>query len=138
VTGDRSLFEGVKEQGSDLEFNLLRVLGGRARLGFARAVELAKVEALRPGNVNGVIAGLSVPEPDWIIEHAEEIVRATPSVLGTLLFRVQHVGRDVVAVGERLARAGLVPAAEFRAAVEQKVRDAESRRRILAALETLQ
>jgi predicted DNA-binding WGR domain protein len=138
VTGDRSLFDGVMEQGYDLGFSLRRALGARARIGITHAVDLAKIEILRPGMASGVIAGLSVHEPDWMIQHAEEIVRATPTVLGTLLYRVHAVGRDVGEVGERLARANLVPAAEFRVAVGKSVRDAECSQRIIRALASLQ
>jgi len=134
VAGDRSLFEGVVETtaNADLGFGLLRALGARALAADGRARDLARREALAAGRALGVIAFITRADPDWAEANAEAIVRGTPGALGPLLFQLQLLERDIVPVGERLAR--LVPVPELRAVLERVVSDGEVRLRILAAV----
>lgn len=135
VAQDRSLFKGVSVPpfASNLEWNLLRVLGARAMTGSQNAQDLAKAEVVKPGQASGVVAGVVGVDPDWVVAHSEEIVRSTPHVLGALLYLLQGSGRDVASVGERLARLSLMPNDKFKAAVQENVRD-PARQRILSAL----
>jgi hypothetical protein len=111
LTGDRRLFAGIPDPlhtGVDLEWQLLAALAaglGRAGLGRAdqRAAELARAEALRPGKAQPVIGALASTAPDWVLAHAEDIVRATAEAGITILITLQDGGRDLVRHAARIA-----------------------------------
>lgn len=134
VAGDRSLFEGHKVQGWDLDFSLLRALGARIRGGDRTALGLARNEALKPGKADGVIAALTANDPDWVIARVENIIKGSPDVAATIFRQLQRAGRDVIGVGIRMGRVQGIDLAKFREAVEGRVTDPAVRARILAAL----
>jgi hypothetical protein len=93
VAGGRAQFAGVADPlhpGVDLEWQLLAVLGVRVSCGSARSLELARGEALVPGRAQPFIGALTSTAPDWVIEHAEDIVRATPEAGLTILVGLQE------------------------------------------------
>lgn len=106
VAGDRAPFRGVPDPyhpGTDLEWQLLTALAARIGTGDDRAVALARAEALVPGRAAPLIAELADVAPDWVIEHAEEIVRGTPTAGATILIRLQGTGRDLFPLARRIA-----------------------------------
>ncbi len=76
------------------------------RLNRPGAIEQLRVQALRPGGAGGIVAGLFFGDKDWVMAHAKDIVRGTPSAYTTLLLNLalheQELGsfvasmRDVV------------------------------------------
>ncbi|MEN3361979.1 MAG: hypothetical protein V7637_5961 [Mycobacteriales bacterium] len=106
LAGDRRLFAGVPDPwhpGVDLEWQLLAALGGHLDAGDPRALRLAEAEVLRPGHAAPLIAALTAAEPDLVTEQADAIVRGTPAAGLTILIALQEAGRDIVALGRRLA-----------------------------------
>jgi hypothetical protein len=106
VAGDRARFAGIADPmhpSVDLEWQLLVALGGRLRTGGARSLELARKEAVSPGKAHPFIAALTAAAPDWVIEHAEDIVRGTPAAGIPILVKLQAQHRDLAAIGRRIA-----------------------------------
>jgi hypothetical protein len=106
AAGDRALFAGVADPvhpGTDLLRQLFTALAGRIRQRARRAIDLARAAVVRPDEAGPLISELVTAEPDWVIAHAEEIVRATPSAGATILIQLQGTGRDLGALGQRLA-----------------------------------
>ena len=105
VAGDRALFRGVPDPvhpGTDLEWQLLAALA--ARIPFdAGARDLARSEVVVPDRAAPLVAELAGAEPDWVVAHAEDIVRGTPAAGATLLIQLQ-TATDVVALGRRILR----------------------------------
>jgi hypothetical protein len=105
VAGDRQLFRGVPDPvhpGTDLEWQLLAALS--ARIAFdARSRDLARAEVTQPDRAAPIVAELASADPDWVLAHAEDIVRGTPMAGATLLIQLQ-TATDVVALGRRIAR----------------------------------
>jgi hypothetical protein len=58
---------------------------------------------LRPGKAQPLIGALTAAEPDWVAAHADDIVGATPEAGITILLKLQGTGRDLVALGNRIA-----------------------------------
>jgi hypothetical protein len=106
VAGDRARFAKVADPmhpDVDLEWQLLVALGARLRAGDPRSLELARTEALAPGKAHPFIAALTAAAPDWVIEHAEDIVRGTPAAGIPILVKLQAQKRDLTAIGRRIA-----------------------------------
>jgi hypothetical protein len=106
VRGDRKLFRGVDDPihpGTDLEWQLLTALAARVGIGDPSALDLAKAEVEQPGRAAPLVAELAGAAPDWVIAHAEAIVKATPASGATLLIQLQ-TNTDVVALGRKIAR----------------------------------
>jgi hypothetical protein len=106
VAGDRARFAGVADPmhpSVDLEWQLLVALGARLRGGGARTLGLARTEALKPGKAHPFIGALTAAAPDWVVEHAEDIVRGTPAAGIPILVKLQALKRDLAAVGRRIA-----------------------------------
>jgi len=93
---DRRLYQGVPDPTGlgdwDLEGWLRAALASRVGLVdeagaplFAQARELAQVEALSRGVVEGMAFALYEADPPWFREHAVEIVRRTPEALADVL-----------------------------------------------------
>jgi hypothetical protein len=106
VAGDRARFAGVADpmhSSVDLEWQLLVTLGARLRSGGARTLDLARTEALRPGKAHPFIGALTAVAPEWVVDHAEDIVRGTPAAGIPILVKLQGLKRDLAAVGRRIA-----------------------------------
>jgi hypothetical protein len=106
LAGDRAGFAGVADPlhpGVDLEWQLLTALGARLATGNARSVNLARSEAVSPGKAQPFIGALTAVAPDWVIDHAEEIVRGTPAAGITILIKLQGQVRDLAKIGRRVA-----------------------------------
>ena len=137
VDGDRALFAGVREpptSDTDLEWSLLRALGARAGEGLGRALEQARRAALAAGKAQAVMAALASADPDWVVAHADAIVRGSPDAYAPMLRQIQRAGGDVAGLGARIAALGVVEPNEFRYWVGRIVRDPAARDHILAAL----
>ena len=137
AAGDRRGFKGVPgwtESGADLEWLLLRAVASRIDIGDERAIELAKNEALNPGQPHAVMAALTGADPQWVIDHAEEIVRKTPATGVTMLRNLEQAGYDIADLGVRVAR-DMAGDPDFRDHLERFVDSAEAKRRILSAIE---
>ena len=106
VAADRAGFAGVADPlhpGVDLEWQLLTALGARLAAGYPRSVALGRSEAVVPGKAPPFIGALVAVSPDWVIEHAEVIVKASPSAGITILIKLQGQGYDLVKIGRRIA-----------------------------------
>lgn len=128
--GDRALFMGKSPFGSeDLTDKLLGVVATIGAAGNRDALALAQSEALGP-RADAVVATLTRKVPDWVVAHAEAIVKACRPCAAIILFNLPPPF-SAAAVAERLAPfAGDDP--EFRDAVRRFV-PAPDRDRILAA-----
>ena len=88
---DRALFAGVPDPITTvrgdrmLDDTVWRVIGSLVSTP-GRARELAHAEALDPGKGRPALyAALASGDPEWVTEHAEEIVRATPTRVADLI-----------------------------------------------------
>jgi hypothetical protein len=134
--GDRRLFAGVPDpDGSvDLEWSLLRVVGARMMVGDDEAKNVARAESLRPGGrPEPLIAALTAQDTDWVLSNVERIVSLHPTTGSTILFRLERVGIDPVAVGMRIAPLAAAGDPNFRADVKKYIRDTNARARIISA-----
>lgn len=105
VAGDRALFRGVPDPiqaGVDLDWQLRAALAVRVANGDAKALDLARGEAVQPGRAAPIVAELASAAPDWVVANAEAIVRGTPEAGATLLIQLQGK-TDLVALGRRIA-----------------------------------
>ena len=105
VAGDRTLFRGVPDPihpGTDLDWQLLAALAVRVAGGDSRAIDLARAEALEPGRAAPLIAELAGAAQDWVVAHAEAIVRGTPAAGATLLIQLQTAVPDLPALAGRI------------------------------------
>jgi len=135
VAGDRRLFRDVADPihpGTDLEWQLLDALAARVALGDKRAAELARREVVQPGKAVPIIARLVAADPDWVVAHAEDIVRSTPAAGATILIQLQHRDLDLVAIARRIA-AWCQGDDRFELDVSRLIDDAAVRDQILAA-----
>lgn len=106
VATDRSGFAGVPDPlhpGVDLEWQLLTALGNRLAAGLPKSVALGRSEALVPGKAPPFIGALTAVSPDWVIDHAEDIVRASPTAGISILIKLQGQGHDLAKLGRRIA-----------------------------------
>jgi hypothetical protein len=135
AAGDRTLFAEVPDPvhpGTDLSWQLLAALAARIGVGDRRALDLARSEVVRPGKAAPLIAEMVAAAPDWVVARAEDIVRATPAAGATLLIQLQGSGRDLVAIGRRIAR-WCKADARFELDVSRFIDDPEVRQAILDA-----
>jgi hypothetical protein len=106
ASGDRKSFAGVPDPlhpGTDLLWQLLAALAARLASGDPRALDLARAEVVRPGLAAPLIAELVAAAPDWVVARADQIARATPAAGATILIQLQGSGRDLAAIGQRIA-----------------------------------
>jgi hypothetical protein len=101
------LFDGVEDPipgaPSDMRMELARAIAiAPQRISAPGAIALLRAEALRPEGGGGVVAGLLFGDRVWVMEHAEEIVRATPSSYTTLLIHLALGPDDVPAFVSRM------------------------------------
>jgi hypothetical protein len=135
VAGDRALFRGVPDPyrpDTDLEWQLLSALAARIGAGDERAAALARAEVLVPGRAAPLIAELTDVAPDWVVAHAEQIVRGTPAAGATILIGLQRTDRDLCALARRigpLCRGDV----RFGPDIARFIEDAGLRRTILGA-----
>jgi hypothetical protein len=96
LEGDRGRFAGVPDPvtammaDKTLEDSLWRVVIPLLP-DSERARDLARIEALAPGRGRSALyAALASADPTWLAEHAEEIARATPAMIGELVTIVRY------------------------------------------------
>jgi len=138
AAGDRAGFRGVpRPSGSaDLEWSLLNAVASRIAKNDPRAIAIGKKEALSQGQSEALMAALTIAVPEWVVEHAEDIVRLRPQAGFPMLYNLDGKRFDVAAFGIRIARyAALDPG--FREYVERLIDDVEIKRRILSAIPSL-
>ncbi|MEO7096505.1 MAG: hypothetical protein ABI175_24820 [Polyangiales bacterium] len=130
------LFAGIPhpmQTGRDLEWEALKLVGHLAAHS-ARALDRAQAEALRPGKAMAFLPELVAIDPEWVVEHAEAIVRATPQTFMPLLMLLKKHGQNVTELCEQLAPLGLLPQGEFAEAIESHVLDPVTWHRIRRAV----
>lgn len=94
------LFDGVEDPipgaPSDLRMELARAIAvAPKRLSAPGAIDLLQAEALREEGGGGVVAGLFFGDRDWVMEHAEKIVQATPATYTTILLNLALSAGDL-------------------------------------------
>jgi hypothetical protein len=135
VTTELARFRGIADPvhpGVDLAWQLLYALAIQVSRGDRRAAELARAAALRPGDAAPVVAQLVTAVPDWVLAHAEQIVRGTPSAGSTLLIQLQNSGRDLAQLAEQVARLSRGDT-DFESDIADGIDDPALRQRILGA-----
>lgn len=121
----------------DVEWQLLRVVGARMKVGDHEAVRLGREEALDPaGRPEPLIAALTSYDPDWVVQNVEAIVKAHPSVGSTVLLNLERIGRDIEQVGVLIAPIAAAGDKEFRRDVKKYLDDTPARAAILSATST--
>jgi hypothetical protein len=133
--GDRAGFAGVPgltEQGGDLEWKLLHAVSARIAIGDTRAIELGKKEALA-GRAEPIIASLTGADPQWVIEHAEQIVKSRPATGITILFNLERAGYNIADLGVRIAN-DIVRDPNFNDHFYRFIDDRQTKERILSAI----
>lgn len=133
--GNRHLFAGIENPfggSADLEWQLIRDIGSLVAAGDARALALAKTEAMRPGHAPALMASLTSADPAWVIAHAEAIVKANPGGGMPILVQLQRDGGDVTSVGTRIAKQAAADP-DFLPYVDRFIDDPDARERIHAA-----
>jgi hypothetical protein len=137
VIGSRpELFVGIPHPmhaGRDLEWEALHLVAHLASQS-QRALERAQRESLRPGKASAVLADLVAIDPEWVLEHAEAIVRASPQTFTPMLMLLKKHGQNVTELCERIAPLGLLPQGEFAEAIESHVLDPATWNRIRRAI----
>lgn len=81
----------------------LNALGQRVMAGDDAARGFLRQAALGPASPEPYIAALSYADPDWVIEHAVQIVEGHPEVGLPLIYNLQEAGRDPVPTGIAIA-----------------------------------
>lgn len=137
VLGSRpELFTGIAhpmQPGRDLEWEALKLIG-RLAAQSPRALDRAQAEALRPGKASALLADLVAIDPEWVVQHAEAIVRASPPTFTPMLMLLKKHGQNVTELCEHLAPLGLLPQMEFAEAIESHVLDPVTWNRIRRAI----
>jgi hypothetical protein len=130
MQGDRALFAGVPDQlsvGNDGEARLVFTVAHLYEAGAMDPAEVGTVlraEALRPGKARPVVAALCAKDTDWVIQHASEIVRATPAAAPSVIAGVAQarmVRFDIVAFARPLLDTPGINRAHVREEIERRV-----------------
>lgn len=128
------LFEGVSERTGepDLAWGLLRAIAGSSNWDL-RVTERLRSAALEFPNGSSVLAGLVSHNPDWAIDHAQELIGDQPARARIVLFRLKDPEQR-----ERLVRAIPKESPRLRdlvsMAVSEEVKDPAERQRLLQLL----
>jgi hypothetical protein len=129
-----NLFEGVSERAGepDLAWGLLRAIAGSSNWDLP-VTERLRSAALEFPNGSSVLAGLVSHDPDWAIDHAQELIGDQPARAGIVLFRLRDAEQR-----ERLIRAIPKESPQLRdlvaTAVAEEVKDPAERQRLLHLL----
>lgn len=118
----------------DLEWQLLTSLGSLVRKNVDDAKQVARSLVLQSGRGAPLVGSLSKVDADWVSQHAEDIVRATPSAASAMLINLELAGADVAEVGVRIAPL-VAHDSKFRENLK-KLDDDEARTKIVAAMRT--
>ena len=129
-----NLFEGVtgRLDEPDLAWGLLRAIAGSSNWD-QQVTERLRTAALQFPNGSSVLAALVSNNPDWAIDHAQELIGDQPARARLILYRLKNPEQR-----ERLVRA--IPQESprlrdsVRAAVSDEVTDPIERRRLLRLL----
>ncbi|HKV30873.1 MAG TPA: hypothetical protein VJT14_07655 [Candidatus Dormibacteraeota bacterium] len=129
-----NLFEGVSEKAGepDLAWGLLRAIAGSSNWDL-RVTERLRSAALEFPNGSSVLAGLVSHDPDWAIDHAQELIGDQPARARIVLFRLKDPEQR-----ERLVRGIPIESPRLRdlvtLAVSEEVKDPAERQRLLQLL----
>lgn len=130
----RNLFEGirVKTGEPDLAWGLLRAIAGSSNWS-PEVTDRLRSAVLEFPNGSSVLAGLVSHDPDWAIQHAQEIVGDQPARAGILLYRLKDPEQR-----ERLIRAIPTESPQLRRvmtdAVSKEIKDPVEKERLLGLL----
>ena len=96
--GDRALFRGVPDgglsEGKDLEARLILTLGQlwmNDVVDEERARAQLRAEAQRAGRLRPTLASLAAKDTEWLVLHAEALLRGSPEQLGKLIVELEQV-----------------------------------------------
>jgi hypothetical protein len=135
VLADRpNLFEGVsgKTGEPDLAWSLLRAMAGSSNWN-PEVTERLRSAALEFPNGSSVLAGLVSHDPDWAIQHAQELIGDQPARARIVLFRLREPEQR-----ERLVRAIPKESPRLRdlvtAAISEEIKDPAERQKLLQLL----
>jgi hypothetical protein len=134
LTAHRNLFEGItmKTGEPDLAWGLLRAMAGSSNWS-PQVTERLRSAALEFPNGSSVLAGLVSHDPDWAIQHAQEIVGDQPARANILLYRLKDPGQR-----ERLIKSIPVESPQLRKvfadAVSGEIKDPVEKQRLLSLL----
>lgn len=134
LSNHRTLFEGVidKTGEPDLAWGLLRAIAGSSNWSPA-VTDRLRSAALEFPNGSAVLAGLVSHDPDWAIEHAQELIGDQLNRARIVLFRLKEPDQR-----QRLARAVPNESPRLRelltSAVSEEVKDPEERKRLMQLL----
>jgi HEAT repeat protein len=134
LAGHRNLFEGitVKTGEPDLAWGLLRAMAGSSNWS-PEVIERLRSAALEFPNGSSVLAGLVSHDPDWAIQHAQEVVGDQPARATILLYRLRDPKQR-----ERLIRSIPTESPRLRKvmadAVSKEVKDPVEKERLLSLL----
>lgn len=118
----------------DLEWKLLRAVGARMSVGDDTAKQIGHEEALNPeGRAEPLIAALASYDADWVIANAEAIVTAHPDAGSTILFNLERVGREIGALGARIAPIAAAGDKNFKKDIKRYLDSSAAKVAILAA-----
>ena len=134
LTAHRNLFEGitVKTGEPDLGWGLLRAMAGSSNWS-PEVTERLRSAALEFQNGSTVLAGLVSHDPDWAIQHAQEVVGGEPARANILLYRLKDPEQR-----ERLIRAIPTESPQLREvmadAVSKEIKDPVEKQRLISLL----
>lgn len=125
--------------GTDLEARLMFTLGHLWISGTVdedRARNLLRNEAKKPGRLRATLAALAEKDTKWLMEHAEDLLKASPDQMGKMIAELHRVLGPLPELIE-LARTGRPADGDARAVARQDVEayvTSELRGRLLAIL----
>lgn len=129
-----NLFEGVtaKTDEPDLAWGLLRAMAGASNWS-PEVTERLRSAALEFPYGSAVLAGLVSHDPDWAIQHAQELIGDQPARARIVLYRLKGPGQR-----ERLVRAIPKESPQLRKvmadAVAEEIKDPAEKQRLLSRL----
>ena len=134
LAAHRNLFEGitVKTGEPDLAWGLLRAMAGSSNWS-PEVTERLRSAVVEFPNGSSVLAGLVSHDPDWAIQHAQEVIGDQPARARIVLYRLKD--RDQ---RERLVKAIPTESPQLRKvmadAVSEEIKDPVERQRLLNLL----
>jgi HEAT repeat protein len=129
-----NLFEGimVKTGDPDLAWGLLRAIAGSSNWS-PEVTDRLRSAVLEFPNGSSVLAGVVSHDPDWAIQHAQEVVGDQPARASILLYRLKDPEQR-----ERLIRAIPTESPQLRQvmadAVSKEIKDPVEKERLLSLL----
>jgi len=135
LTGYPHLFEGIRPKTGepDLAWGLLRAIAGSSNWS-PDVIDSLRSAALEFPDGSSVLAGLISHDPDWAIQHAQEVIGDEPARARIVLYRLKDPDQR-----ERLIKAIPTESPKLRKviaeAVSEEIKDPAEKRRLLSLLQ---